>query len=77
MLFVNETIEKKLFNLFTKNYFLQGFIYSREENQFALLIIIFGCKGNEKSTYIYASGDFGKCYAKQLCIMVYVIDDIS
>ena len=28
VLFVNEKIEKKLFNLYTKNYFLLGFIYS-------------------------------------------------
>jgi hypothetical protein len=32
VLFVNEIIKKKLFNLFTKIYFLLTFIYSQIEN---------------------------------------------
>jgi hypothetical protein len=51
VLFVNEIIGKKLFNLFTKIYFLLVFIYSQIENQFSLFIIIIGLKDNEKSIY--------------------------
>ena len=52
VLFVNEIIEKKLFNLCTKIYFLLVFIYSQIENSFELFIIIIGLKDNEKSIYM-------------------------
>ena len=58
VLFVNKKIEKKLFNLLTKIYFLLVINYSQIVNQFSIFIIIIGFIDYEKS--ICVSGDFTK-----------------